>query len=205
MSAFAELVVAQEPCADPAFMRMMEELEADYRDPEQLEILRAYRAIMRHIVQSLSTVMSMSPEQSLRHMLMSCVQQHLEHQVGLPSGSTSTPLARYNESDSHKLADMIKLAMVAFSSQHQCTVTPEGLKEALLGPDFLGLGGDLPILVFMRKMFEMNKPSQGPRPTPACHGCASRETSSPPPTPVAVNIRRPLPQVYRCRVLLWVG
>ena len=183
MGAFSELVVAQGPCADPAFLRMMEDLEAGYQDPDQRDILHAYGAIMRHIVQSLSTVMSMSPEQSLRHMLMSCVQQHLEHQVGLPLGSTSTPVTRYSESDSHKLADMIKLAMVAISSQYNCTVTPEGLKEALLGPDYLGLGCDLPIPTFMRRMFEVANPSLGPRSTPACQGCAS-----PPHTPVAVNI-----------------
>jgi hypothetical protein len=139
MGSFSELVVAQGPCADPTFLRMMEDLEAGYQDPDQQDILHTYGAIMRHIIQSLSTVMSMSPEQSLRHMLMSCVQQQLEHQVGLPLGSTSTPVTRYSESDSHKLADMIKLAMVAISSQYNCTVTPEGLKEALLGPDFLGL------------------------------------------------------------------
>jgi hypothetical protein len=127
--------------------------------------------------------MSMSPEQSLRHMLMSCVQQQLEHQVGPPLGSTSTAVTRYSESDSHKLADMIRLAIVAVSNQNNCTVTPEGLKDALLGQDFLGLGGALPVPAFMKKMFEVADPSLGPKSTPTCQGC-----TSPPQTPVAVNI-----------------
>ncbi len=88
---------------------------------------------------------------------------------------------------------MIKLSMVAFSSQHQCSVTPEGLKEALLGPDLLGLGGEPPIPLFMQKMFEQNKAQQeeamaDPRPKSTCLSCASRDIPSTLPTPVAVTI-----------------
>ncbi len=86
---------------------------------------------------------------------MSCVQHQLgTMHGGPPSGSTSKQLADYGEANDQKLADMIKLGMVAFSSQHQRTVTPQGLKAALLGPDRLGLNGGPPIALFMQKMFE---------------------------------------------------
>jgi hypothetical protein len=131
MSAFTELVVAQAPCAYPMFMRMMDLLETEYQDPVQLDMLRTYGPIMRHVVKILSTVMSMTPEQTLKHMLMSCVLQHLgPMHGGPPQGSTSRQVSHYGESNDQKLPDMIKLSRVAFSSQHQCSVTPEGLKEA---------------------------------------------------------------------------
>jgi hypothetical protein len=49
---------------------------------------------------------------------------------------------------------MIKLGMVAFASKHRRTVTPQGLKAALLGPDHLGLNGGPSSAIFMKKMFE---------------------------------------------------
>ena len=112
-------------------------------------MLHTYEPIMRHVVRCLSTVLSMSREDSLNHMLMFCVQHRLGvMHNGPPSGSTSTQVVRYGESDNQKLVDMIRLSMLAFSSQNQCPVTPEGLKAALLGPDPLGLGGDQSMQTF---------------------------------------------------------
>ncbi len=173
----------------------MDLLETEYQNPDQLDMLRTYEPIMRHLVRSLSTVMSMSPEESLNHMLMSCVQ----HRLGImhnapPPGSTSTQLVHYGEPDNQKLADMIRLSMVAFSSQNQCSVTPEGLKAALLGPDPLGLGGDQPMPIFMLKRFVQIKAQpeeevEIPRPKSTCLSCAARGILASLPTPVAVTVR----------------
>ena len=77
LHAFADLVVSPD-CADTSFMLVMDRTERGYQNPDKLTMLRKYEPVTQHILSCVSSILDISQDESLVHMLMACVQQKLK-------------------------------------------------------------------------------------------------------------------------------
>jgi hypothetical protein len=127
-------LVVSPPCADTSFMLMMNRAQMKYQDSGKRDTLRQYEPLMRHVVGCLSRVLGITPDASLEHMLMACVQHKLEEMHNPPSDSTNTQVVPQVEPSYQHLANMTRLSLVASAGQSHIPVTPEGLKAALVEP-----------------------------------------------------------------------
>jgi hypothetical protein len=154
LQALADLVVSPD-CADRSFMLIMDRVEMKYHDPVQLGMLYKYEPLAQHILSCMRSVLGITLEESLNHMLMACVQQKLEQLHHQPARSALAPAPPIQVSANQHMADVIRLSLVAGARQglNLEHVTPEGLKAALIGPDQQGLGGNQFRQAFMQQLF----------------------------------------------------
>jgi hypothetical protein len=127
MEAMADLVIPLQ-IADHSFMLVIDCAEEICKDPDQAEMLGGYEPLARHVINSLMSVMNISPEESLNHMLMTCVQQKVKGLNDKNARTTASLIIHMKMTASQYLADVVSLGLangalhVDHSDLHQALI-----------------------------------------------------------------------------------
>jgi hypothetical protein len=110
MEAMADLVIPLE-IADQSFMLVIDRGEETYKDPNQAEMLRGYEPLARHVINCLMSVMDISQEESLDHMLKMCVQQKVKGLHDKNARTTASLVIHMKMTASEYVADVVRLGL----------------------------------------------------------------------------------------------
>jgi hypothetical protein len=66
-------------------MLVMDRTERGYQNPDKLEMLRKYEPLTQNILSCVSSVLDITHDESLDHMLMACVQHKMKQLHNQPA------------------------------------------------------------------------------------------------------------------------
>jgi hypothetical protein len=114
--ALANLALPEE-VAEPSFLLMINRTEAVFDVPAEAKKLEEYGPMAIYLLNCLTSVMDVTPEQSLNLILMTCIQQRMKGMHEREARSTASIVNNMKMKSSEFLVDVVQLGLVRGSLQ----------------------------------------------------------------------------------------